>query len=579
MSKGLRLAVFVAAFLMTSMLGLPRSMEAATASLQATPATGVYSINNSFTVRVTVNSGGQPINAAEGELRFNPQELSVISINRTGSVFNLWVAEPTFSNSAGTINFSGGSPTGYTGSGGTVFSVTFRALRAGTSRLTFATGAVLANDGRGTNILSGMNGGTFTIEAVSSQPTPEVIEYVAPANTPAAPVVVSDTHPVGVWSAKKTAELSWTLPSDVIAVRTLLDDRPTTVPTKLYETPIRSLILNDLPEGESYFHIQFQNADGWGRVTHYRLAVDSEKPTSVTVSLPHEADLTNPIQRLRIEVDETTSPITRYLVRIDDGDVVTVEADKLESGLLVLPALTPGYHSVIIEAVDSAGNGQIGTFSFTLDAFSAPALTDFPFELNAGVIPVYRGTTRPHAKVTVTLTKLGTESRSYEVQADEAGTFVFIPEGPLTEGVYEVVARAIDQYGAQSLESESVRTAVQQPGFLRFGSLLVSVMSVIVPLIGMTALLILIVWWLIISARRFRQRVDFESTEAEEIVRREFTALRTAVDARSLRLAEQKRTKKLTDAEAKIFVEISSDLTEAESRILKEVKDVGRLIQ
>src|SRR5690606_24690928 len=107
-----------------------------------------------FTVNVIVNSSGQAINAADGNLTFNPRELSVVSVSRGSSIFSLWTSEPAFSNSAGTVTFSGGSPNGYTGSSGHVMSVTFQALSAGTPKVSLSGGSVLAADGRGTNVLT-----------------------------------------------------------------------------------------------------------------------------------------------------------------------------------------------------------------------------------------------------------------------------------------------------------------------------------------------------------------------------------------------------------------------------------------
>lgn len=66
---------------------VPYTSEAA--SLQIFPSTGVYSLNSTFVARVLVGTDGKAINAAEGELKFNPQELSVVSVNRSSSVFNL----------------------------------------------------------------------------------------------------------------------------------------------------------------------------------------------------------------------------------------------------------------------------------------------------------------------------------------------------------------------------------------------------------------------------------------------------------------------------------------------------------
>ena len=154
------------------------------ATLRVNPGTGVYSVGNVFTVSVLVNTDGSSVNAADWQLSFNPKELQVVNASRGGSIFNLWTEEPSFSNSAGTVSFGGGSPSGYKGSGGNVMSVTFKTLAAGTPKINFKSGSILAADGLGTNILTGMSGGTYTVSAQVSNPEPE---YIAPANTPKAP--------------------------------------------------------------------------------------------------------------------------------------------------------------------------------------------------------------------------------------------------------------------------------------------------------------------------------------------------------------------------------------------------------
>ena len=177
--------------------------------------------------------------------------------------------------------------------------VTFRAVGSGSSRVSFANGSVLANDGRGSNVLSGMSGGTYTIQAASSEPEAEeiIVEYVAPANTPSAPIITSSTHPDSTaWYNTTQAELAWTVPPGVTSVRTLLDSSAASIPNRVYETPIDSLSLN-LDEGVQYLHVQFRNEDGWGRVALYRLAVDTSAPSDISVDLREDADLTSPKAR------------------------------------------------------------------------------------------------------------------------------------------------------------------------------------------------------------------------------------------------------------------------------------------
>ncbi len=569
--------VFVATVAIVSSFLIADAAFAATLSIS--PSTGVYQSGSTFTARVVVNTQGDPINAADGALKFNPQELSVVSVNRSSSIFNLWVTEPAFSNSAGSISFSGGLPSGYTGSNGTIMNITFRAIGSGAAKVNFTSGSVLANDGRGSNVLTSMNGGTFTLQAASAAPEPEEIEYVAPANTPGAPVVRSSTHSdPSKWYASNSAELAWDLPTGVTSVRTLLDSNPTTVPTKVYEEPISNISLSDLDEGVSYFHVQFRNADGWGRVTHYRLAVDTKKPEALTIALKEGSDLSNPIQTLQfdIEEDEDSSPVSRYMIKLNTSEPYEY-IDETGSSTHTLAALEPGYHSVIVEAFDAAGNSIIGTFSFTIAAFDKPTFTEYPNEINQQVIPVIKGLTRPSAEVTITLQKIGSEVSEYNITADASGNFTFIPEGRFTEGVYELTAVSKDQYGAMSEPSEKIRIAVQQSGFVRVGSFVVSVLSIIVPLIALLVLSVLGFWYLLAYLRRFRRTVGRESKEALDILHREFTNLQTILRNQETSLQEARKTKKLTKAESDMIEAFDKALQTSQRAVEKEIADVTKL--
>lgn len=562
-------------FSLLVLVGFVSTAEAA--SLSLSPNTGVYTSGSTFSVKVIVNTDGQSINAAEGTLSFNPKELSVVSVNRSGSIFNLWVAEPAFSNSAGTINFSGGLPSGYSSSVGNIMNITFRAAGAGTARVSFTNGSVLANDGRGTNVLTSMNSGTYTIQAQSETPKAEIIEYVAPANTPAAPNVTSGTHAdQKAWYKSDEAILSWVLPSGVTAVRTLLDKNQTSVPTKVYDSPISTITLKDLPQGESYFHIQLKNSDGWGRVTHFRLAVDSTNPESIVISQPDDVDLSNPKQTLIIRVEDKTSKVHKFKVKVD-ADEPFDYLDETGSSTIALPELAPGYHTVIVEAFDEAGNSIVGTYSFTIVSFTKPVFTEYPSQINEEVIPVIKGTTKPNSKIDVYVKRVGSEPTAYQVVSDKSGEFIFIPEGKFSVGVYEIYAQATDEYGAKSDASDTIRIAVQQPGFIRIGSMLVDALSVIVPLVVLAFALVFGTWYMFAYLRRFRRRVRVESFEALEILHREFSSLQKTLRDQELTMIESRKTKKLTKAESDMIGVLDNALLSAQSKVEKEIEDVTEL--
>jgi hypothetical protein len=425
-----------------------------------------------------------------------------------------------------------------------------------------------------------MNGGSYTIQAASTAPAAEevIVEYVAPANTPAAPIITSNTHSVpSEWYQSDEAKLNWSLPNGITAVRTLLNTSPTTVPTRVYDTPIDSITLGDLPEGVSYFHLQFRNADGWGKIAHYRLAVDTERPTSISINQAPDTDVNNPEQVLMFEVIDTTSLVNRFKLQINDAEPYEFVRTNA-SNTITLPVLLPGYHTVIVEAFDQAGNSIIGNYSFNIEAFEAPVFTEFPSEINDEVVPVIKGNTRPNSKVEIRLQKVGAEPTTYQILSDEAGTFTFIPDGRFTTGVYELTARATDLYGAVSNLSSVIKIAVQQPGFIRIGSLLISILSVIIPLSILIVVTILGGWYLVGYIRRFRKQIGVESSEALEILRREFSSLQSELRHQEALMMESRKTKKLTKAESDMIQVLDLALQDSQRKVEKEIEDVKRLV-
>ncbi len=160
-----------------ALFSYPQPTNAATLSL--TPGSTSITVGNIVSVNVRVNTSGKYINNAEAIIQFPADLLEVVSISKSSSVFSLWVGEPSFSNSSGIISFNGGvANPGFSGSGGSIASITFRAKKTGTASVFFGDSAVRENDGLGTNILTSKSGTVIQIGAPQSIPTPVVVEEV-----------------------------------------------------------------------------------------------------------------------------------------------------------------------------------------------------------------------------------------------------------------------------------------------------------------------------------------------------------------------------------------------------------------
>jgi hypothetical protein len=81
--------------------------------------------------------------------------LRLVSVSRDNSILNVWTRDPSVQRNK--ISFEGVilNP-GYQGGNGNIFHVTFEARKTGNASVSFGEGSILANDGLGTNILSGL---------------------------------------------------------------------------------------------------------------------------------------------------------------------------------------------------------------------------------------------------------------------------------------------------------------------------------------------------------------------------------------------------------------------------------------
>lgn len=352
------------------------------ASLGLSPSSLQRSVGSTFSVSVYVSSPGKSVNAISGVVTFPVDKLQVVSISKSSSIMNLWVQDPSFSNTSGTIDFEGIvlNP-GYTGSQGNVVSVVFRARAQGVAQVGFSSGAVLANDGSGTNVIQGLGTATYTIgEAVEepTQPTP-----AATATTLPAPRISSDTHTdESKWYNNNTPEFSWRLPTGATEVRTLLATSPNSTPSVRYAPPISERKLTDpINDGVYYFLLQTRTADGWSEVGRYRINIDTKGPNPFMVDFPNGTEAE---EGREIDVEFVTTadgaPVVSYEIYVNDLLVASLPATDGESQRYSLNPLYPGNHTVRVVAIDSAGNRETAVGAFTTTRREPPVMVPVTYQ-------------------------------------------------------------------------------------------------------------------------------------------------------------------------------------------------------
>jgi hypothetical protein len=147
-------------------------LKASAANLSVSPSSNTVTVGSRLTLKI-IASGDVSFNAVSGVVSFPTSIFTIESVSKTSSILNFWVTEPTISKSVGTVKFEGVSLGGFQGTSGTVVTVTLKAIKVGTGKVTFQSGQILANDGEGTDITGNMSGGTYTVkEAPPTPPTP-----------------------------------------------------------------------------------------------------------------------------------------------------------------------------------------------------------------------------------------------------------------------------------------------------------------------------------------------------------------------------------------------------------------------
>ncbi|MCK5061357.1 hypothetical protein KAR28_02310 [Candidatus Parcubacteria bacterium] len=552
--------------------------QAGGATLFVSPGSGTYTINKSFSMKVMVDSnGGVGINAAEGTIKYDPSYLSISKVTDTNSIFKLWTSDPSYSNSAGTITFGGGSPGSYTGSAGEIFSVTFTAKKAGVANVTWSAGVVLAADGKGTNVFNGFGNAKYTIQAAAEEEkreeTKEETKEEPKGILPPLPEVSSVSHPQGdTWYSDNEPEFAWKILSDLTGVSFEITDKAIDDPGEENDGIIENIKLESQEDGEWHFHIKYQNRFGWGQIAHKKLLIDTTPPKDFIIVLDNDGDVTNPTPKLVFSTTDETSGISHY--QLDIGlESARVSKEEMNKGYYKTQPLAPGDYEASVAAVDLAGNIASSTLKFSIDPLKAPIITSLPKIHNRKDDLIIRGTSF-YPNVTVRL-YIGSDNEEEEtmtadISTDNEGNWTYFYKGKIDKGTYEVWARIFDERGAQSLDSTRHIMTVVSPSIIAAYCSWIMILLLLV-----IAGLILYIFYQRKEYREEKLRILTETEEVKSRLGKIFAALREEIDELII-LADKKPG--MSESERRVKEKLQESLDISEEFISKEVEDVEKEI-
>lgn len=585
-----------------SVLAIFAASPAKAAVLSVQTDKNVFGIGDEFTVTVKIDSEGANINAAQANLSFPTGVLQAESTDKSNSIFNFWLTDPTYNNSAGTLVFVAGSTSGYNGKSLTVFSVKFKVTGAGRASIKFLDGAVTASDGSGTNVLRLLQGaeilsasGTAVLGAPAAPPVatgtptgaggqpialpPQILPApvqivrtpVAAPNSPAAPKIKVPLYPVaGAWNNIMANFLvQWNLPADITEVATAVNSNPKFDPSQS-EGLFDNKFFPALRDGVWYLHVRFRNNVGWGETAHYKIGIDTVPPSPFDIKLEGnispDGSIDNPAPTIDFQSSDQLSGLQKYSVQVDNGASVDTKETKL-----ALSLQKPGKHTVRVSAQDFAGNGTEARLTINILPIASPLITSVANEIfvNEGGLHV-AGTALSGTTVALSLkSSIGEVLATEDVTVDKDGNWAVKFDTSLKKGNYFVDVVARDSRGAESFVVTSRVIKVKaKPALDIFGLQLSEtwfyLLVIIILLIGFGAGYFTYHLW--------RQQMGRRVT----IARRDVAGVLSGIEKDLDWILNNYKDKKIDDGQAE---EIYDILKKIKARIIKMSKYLSQAIE
>lgn len=556
-----------------------RGASAFAASLVISPNSGNYNVGDTFQVSVYAVSTDQSLNALSGRINYPADKLTVTSVSKSSSIVNFWTIDPgEYANEPGVVRFEGVvlNP-GYKGSRGAIFSMTFKVKAQGTAAVNFLSASVLANDGKGTNILSSVRDGSFVLGPVGAEFTTDE----SGKGLPLAPQVISSTHPSGFeWYNINKASFAWSLAPNTTGVTFSVDKKPTTNPGTSSKGMVSLFSTDELSDGEWYLHVRTKNEKGWGSITHFRFQIDTTPPSKLVITEMDKTTKMSPRARFMFESEDASSGIREYDIEI--GTNYGTTWFESSSNIYETPALPPGEHIMTVTAKDRAGNSIKQKTNFIITGLPVPKITEYSGVVDEGEPIIIKGTTLPNYDVVVSLspqnsTQSGgklfysTKNKNGVVfetttQARADGTFTIVLSERFKASTYIISAKASNKDGATSESSEPVIVVVNATGLFAgvFGG---NFVIPIIILVGILAFLLAYIWY---KMRLIKYKISHELSDTEHLLVRSFDIL--AEDADTLNRASLMGS--TDENEKRLILQHKRDIEDAERIIASRMKSM-----
>ena len=149
--------------------------------------------------------------------------------------------------------------------------------------------------------------------------------------------------------------------------------------------------------------MQVKNSKGWGSISHFRINIDNTAPNAFEIEQLKNTDPTDPQPTFSFKTTDQSSGINKYRIKIDDQEFTDAPEKTTETGIFEIPKQKPGKHSLVIQAIDKAGNKTTAFQEFTITPINSPELINYPEQIQEGELVYLEGRTYPNSSVYISL--------------------------------------------------------------------------------------------------------------------------------------------------------------------------------
>ena len=320
-----------------------------------------------------------------------------------------------------------------------------------------------------------------------------------------------------------------------------------------------------------YFrNVQFKNGSGWGPVASYKFQVDTSAPESLKASFPDGTITTNLTPSLLVLAEDKLSGVAKVSFSIDNGQATEFPVDP--SNVYHLPKQTSGNHTVVVSAVDGAGNASTVSIDYTIQAVNPPVITEYTKKVDFDNKFKVVGATYPQSKVEVVLTDTDNTTFKGETTSNDQGVFTLLWDKNLPSGVYEMRARVSDGRGSVSEYTETRVIVVERMVLIRIGIFVMNWLSVILIVIVAAVAIAATLWYSFLQFARFRRKVKRKLSEVENTLRVNIDELRRDTEEFHDILVKAEKKRDLTKEEQAILKKFKKRLEITEKEIDKKLE-------